>query len=167
MANLPIPDLILENFLQLKPSVLKDKGLRFLLLDLDNTLAPYSEDTPSVALRNWVDGLKKEGIELFILSNNHGKRPKNFAASLKLDYIGRAHKPSVRTLLSVLERKGVSPEEAAIIGDQVYTDILVGKRAGVFTIAVKPISLRNPLHLIRYGLEYPFRRAYGNGKKQK
>lgn len=154
---LPVPDLKLDSIYELKPEFLHEAGIPLLLLDLDNTLAPYSRPTPTVKLRNWVDSMKKAGIELFILSNNHGSRPRLFAETLNLDYTGRARKPSAKMLLRVLREKNIPPEKAAIIGDQIYTDVICGKRAGVMTIAVKPLELKNPFLALRYGLEIPFR----------
>lgn len=158
--SLPIPDIMLGSIYELSPYTLSRRGVKLLFMDLDNTLAPYSQDSAGVPLRNWVDSLKKARIEPFILSNNKGQRPRDFAADLSLEYIGRAKKPSTEKLFEILKKKGLSPESAAIIGDQIYTDVLCGKRAGIMTIAVRPISMKNPLHLIRYGLEAPFRLAY-------
>jgi HAD superfamily phosphatase (TIGR01668 family) len=158
--SLPIPDIMLGDIYELKPQTLSDRGIKLLFMDLDNTLAPFCESSASVPLRNWIDSLKKAQIEPFILSNNRGKKPRDFAADLGLEYIGRAQKPRTAKLLHVLKKKGVVLENAAIIGDQIYTDVLCGKRAGITTIAVRPISMVNPLHLIRYGLEAPFRLAY-------
>jgi len=154
---IPVPDIKLESIYKLKPEFLLEAGISLLVLDLDNTLAPYSHPIPNAQLRSWVDGMKEAGVELFILSNNHGSRPERFANELCLDYLDRARKPSAKKLLQVLREKGISPEKAAIIGDQIYTDVICGKRAGVLTIIVKPIELTNPLLAIRYGLEIPFR----------
>ena len=164
MVKIPIPDLMLPGIYQLTPAMLKRRGIKLLLLDLDNTLAPYNCRTPSVALRTWLDGIRKAGIEPFLLSNNRGTRPAVFAKALSLDYIGRAQKPNPKKLLTVLAKKGVSPENAAIVGDQIYTDILCGVRAGVYSVAVRPIDLKNPFRLLRYGLEKPFRMAYKSKK---
>ncbi len=158
--SLPIPDISLGSIYELKPQTLSDRGIKLLFMDLDNTLAPFCETSASVPLRNWIDSLKKAEIEPFILSNNRGKKPRNFAADLSLEYVGRAKKPSTAKLLQVLKKKDIAAENAAIIGDQIYTDVLCGKRAGLTSIAVRPISMINPLHLIRYGLEAPFRLAY-------
>lgn len=166
MSKAPIPDIILDNIYLLTPEHLLRRGIKLLLMDLDNTLAPYSDSSPSPALRSWTDNLKKAGISLFILSNNHGDRPRSFASALSLDYVGHAKKPSIKALSEVLKKKGFSKEETAIIGDQIYTDVLCGKRAGILTIAVRPISLRNPVHALRFSLEYPFRRAGIKSSKQ-
>lgn len=159
MLKAPVPDIVLNNIYELKPGQLIQRGIKFLLMDLDNTLAPYSLDRPTVALLNWTDGIKKAGIEPFILSNNRGSRPEIFAKSLAVDYTGKARKPLTKKLSAVLCQKGYSVQEAAIIGDQIYTDVLCGKQAGILTIAVRPIDMRNPFRALRYILEYPFRRA--------
>lgn len=161
MSPILSPDLMLNSIYDLSPGFLKERGICLLLMDLDNTLAPYSENRPSVALRNWLDTLKRAGIEPFILSNNRGSRPRVFASALSLDYVGHAGKPSVKKLRAVLKKKGLSAAQAAIIGDQLYTDILCGNRAGVYAIAVRPIDIKNPFRALRYALELPFRRAYG------
>jgi len=166
VSKLPIPDLMLDSIYELSPEDLTERGICLLLMDLDNTLSPYGEHRPTVALCNWLDALKKAGIEPFILSNNRGDRPRKFAGALSLDYSGHSGKPSTCGLNAVLERKGIGREQAAIIGDQIYTDILCGHRAGVYTIAVRPIDMRNPFRAIRYGLEYPFRRAYRRRTKK-
>jgi HAD superfamily phosphatase (TIGR01668 family) len=126
----------------------------------------YATGSSPVALRNWVHSLKKAGIEPFILSNNHGARPKLFAAELSVGFMGRANKPSTKKLFAALAEKGVSEKEAAIIGDQVYTDVLCGKRAGILTIAVRPLDMKNPLLFLRYGLEFPFRAAAKRRNKE-
>lgn len=155
-----------ESVFELKPEHLRERSITLLLLDLDNTIAPYSRPTPTVAVLNWVDSMKHAGIEPFILSNNRGSRPKTFAEALSLDYINRAKKPSTKKLFEVLEKKGVSPQNAAIIGDQVYTDVACGKRAGVMTILIMPINLKNPLLLGRYWLELPFRTGRRNMQRR-
>jgi len=160
MLTLPIPDIAIKNIYNLKPKQLTDMNVTLLLMDLDNTLAKYHAVSPSVSLRNWIDGLKMAGIEPFIFSNTRGSGAERFAGALGVQYIKHAKKPNTKILLELLRKKGVKPENTAIIGDQVYTDILCGARAGITTIATRPISMANPLHLIRYGAERPFRYAY-------
>lgn len=154
----PLPDLKLSSIYELRPEMLKARGIELLLLDLDNTLAPYSADAPSPALISWVRGMESAGIKLFILSNNKGERPKIFGEALGLSYLSRSKKPKTEMLLKVLSDCGTAPEHAAIMGDQIFTDVLCGVRAGVFSIAVKPLSLLNPFFLLRYAAELPFRR---------
>lgn len=158
--TLPIPHLMLNSALDLAPERLRSMDVRLLLLDLDNTLSPYHIHQPDDRLRAWIAELKALNIEPFILSNNRGDRPEIFARALGVDFVGKARKPLTRVLLEVLAKKGVSPEHAALMGDQIYTDVLCARAAGITAIAVKPLSLRNPLLALRYLLEVPFRLLY-------
>ena len=157
MGKLPVPDLMLPSLFELSPEAVKGMGVKLLLLDLDNTMSPYGEDTPGEPLRKWIRAMKDAGVVPFILSNNRGPRPGVFARELGIEYANRAKKPSAKVLVRVLAEKGVLPGEAALAGDQIYTDVLCAKRAGIAAIAVRPISLKNPLLAVRYVFECPFR----------
>ena len=157
--TLPFPDIMLPSVYELTPEMLSERGISLLLMDLDNTLAPYSADTPNAALTGWVRGMEAAGITLFILSNNKGERPRVFGEALGLPFVNLSKKPNTDMLFKVLAEYNIPPENAAIIGDQIYTDALCGARAGVTSIVVRPLSFINPLHLLRYIAELPFRRA--------
>lgn len=161
-TKLPIPDLRLDSVYELRPEMLTKLGIRLLLLDLDNTLSPYGQFEPDKQLRDWLDSLVKAGIMPHLFSNNRSGRPLRFAESLGIGATDRAKKPNPRILLRLLREKGVKPSEAALCGDQVYTDIFCAKRAGILALAVRPISIKKPHRAIRYALEAPFRLA---GKK--
>ncbi|HCO61996.1 MAG TPA: YqeG family HAD IIIA-type phosphatase [Clostridiales bacterium] len=135
------------------------RGVRLLLADLDNTLVPYGVPLPDQKLKDWRDDLACHGVKLFILSNNrHEQRPRVFAQALQVPYIGHAGKPKTPSFHRAMEEMGVGPQETAIVGDQVFTDVLGGNRAGITTILVKPIRLAgNPGRYVRYAVELPFR----------
>ena len=159
--TLPIPTLMKHNIYELTPGDVKALGVRLLMMDLDNTLSPYHIHEADEKLCAWVDNMRAAGLELFILSNNHGDRPARFAAQLNLDYINRARKPRTATALGIMAQRGYAPRETAILGDQIYTDVLCAARCGCKSICVRPICIsRNPLLAIRYFLEMPFRLAY-------
>ena len=160
MHILPIPDIMLADVFELKPETLKEKGVTLLLMDLDNTLGDYHAKAPTDRLRLWIEELKSAGVEPFIYSNSHGEKAASFAEALGLEYINRAQKPAVGKLFRLLRAKGIRPENTAIIGDQIYTDVLCGKRAGILTIATRPLDLSNPLYDLRFRAEAPFRAAY-------
>lgn len=138
---------------------LERRGIRLLLADLDNTLVPYGVPLPDDRLRAWRDDLAAHGVTLFILSNNRKEhRPRVFAEALEVPYIGHAGKPKTPSFYKAMEQMGVTREQTAIIGDQVFTDVLGGNLAGVAAILVKPIRLAgNPGRYLRYAVEVPFR----------
>ena len=152
---------------ELSGEALERRGFKLLLADLDNTLAPYGVPEPDQALRSWTAALAGEGITLFILSNNrHPQRPRRFSEALGVPYIGHAGKPKAASFYRAMERMGCTQEQTAIVGDQIFTDILGGNRAGVSTILVEPIRLAgNPGRYLRYAAELPFRLLSGKGAK--
>lgn len=159
--TLPIPTLLKNDIYELDAAEIKGLGVSFLLMDLDNTLSPYHIHAPTPELRAWIASLQEAGLELFILSNNHGDRPRVFALELGLGYINRAGKPRCDKALEVIFSHGYSLEQTALLGDQIYTDVLCAARGGFKSICVKPICIsRNPFMALRYFLELPFRFAY-------
>lgn len=157
--KLPIPKRMAEDIYEITPEFLRERGVKLLLMDLDNTLSPYIVDEATEELKQWIHTMKAGGVEPFIFSNNKGDRPMLFAEQLGVEYVKLAKKPRQGMLRQVLADKGYTPAETAIIGDQIYTDVLCGAVGGLYTIVVKPILLHNPLHTVRYWAEFPFRLA--------
>ncbi len=143
--------------LSVAPEELLSRGVRLVFLDVDNTLMPYGENETPQALKDWSAGMKAAGLELFILSNNRGVRPSHFAGALSIGFVGRAHKPGTKKLLEICRERRLAPEQCALIGDQIYTDVLCAVRAGALAVLVRPIRLSNPLLAVRYAMELPFR----------
>lgn len=158
MSFSPLPGFSFRGLTDVAPDFLTKHGIKFLMLDLDNTLAPYGELQPTQAVIKWVNSIKNAGITLFFVSNS--KKPTRvevFSHSLGIEYLKEARKPSPTKLLQAISQSGFNKGEAALVGDQIYTDVLAANRAGVVSIIVKPISLKNPLLALRFAFESPFR----------
>lgn len=160
-------DMVCSDIFAIKPETLTSRGITLLLADLDNTLVPYGVPLPTDAVREWNERLKAAGVTLFVLSNNrHADRPRIFSEGLGVPSVGHAGKPGTAGFIKAMEQMGVKPEQTAIVGDQIFTDILGGSRAGVTTILVKPIRLAgNPGRYVRYAVELPFRLLSQRGEK--
>ena len=160
-------DYLADSIYDISGEALARRGIKLLLADLDNTLVPYGVPLPDDKLINWRDELHAYGITLFVLSNNrHENRPHIFAEGLDVPYIGHAGKPKTHSFYKAMEDMRVTKEQTAIIGDQIFTDVLGGNRAGVTTILVKPIRLAgNPGRYVRYAVEVPFRLLSRKGEK--
>lgn len=161
-------DWVCQTVFDLSGPLLRGKGITLLLADLDNTLAPYGVPLPTEALRAWKEQLQAAEVTLFVLSNNrHADRPRVFCEALGIPFIGHAGKPKAGSFFQAMEQMGVSRSQTAIVGDQIFTDILGGSRAGVTTILVEPIRLAgNPGRYIRYAAELPFRILSGRNRKE-
>ena len=159
MSFIPVPNGFYESVLDIRPEELRRHGITLLLADLDNTLVPYKTPLPTRELIQWREELNAGGVELFLLSNSRKPgRPKRFADALGIDFIGHAGKPKAGGYRNAMKRTGRTPEQTAIVGDQIFTDVLGGTLAGITTILVRPIRLAgNPGRYLRYWIETPFR----------
>ncbi len=152
-----IPERIFRDVTMITPAVLRQLEVKLLILDVDNTIAPYKTLTLEKPVLEWAESLKKAGIRLYIVSNNKGERPEIFASLLGVPYIKRAGKPSPRGVRQALARTYTSPENAALAGDQIYTDTIAANLAGVHMFLVEPIKFTNFFLAVRYFFELPFR----------
>ena len=154
---------VAHDIYEITGAALERRGIKLLLADLDNTLVPYGVPLPDEKLKVWRDDLAAHGVTLFILSNNrHESRPRVFSDALEVPYIGHAGKPKTPSFYKAMEQQGASKAQTAIVGDQIFTDVLGGNRAGVATILVEPIRLAgNPGRYLRYAAEWPFRLLSG------
>jgi len=155
-----VPKYSFRSLTDVSPEFLDRLGIKFLMLDLDNTIAGYSENILSDAVSLWAAEIKSNGIVLYIVSNSiRKKRVRAFAESLGIGVIMGARKPSPRGLLRAMAAAGHKANDSALVGDQVFTDTLAANRAGVVSIIVEPRRMTNPFLALRYAIETPFRAA--------
>lgn len=166
LAFLPIPCGVYKNFMEIKPSQLKERGIKVVFADLDNTLVAYGDSHPTKEVEDWKTALEKEGIILFILSNSRkAGRVDVFADALGVAFQAWSGKPKKKGYLKALHRLQVEPKEVVMVGDQIFTDILGATRMGILPIMVEPIKFSNFGQVLRYYiLEAPFR---GVGRKRR
>jgi len=122
---------------------LSSAGIRYLLVDLDNTLLPWNEYNVPEESRLWVEDAKKRGMKICIASNTRNPRRLNqIAESLGVYCIYKAGKPLGGRLCLAVEVMDGRVKNTALIGDQIFTDVLGGNRLGMFTVLVKPMHKR-------------------------
>ena len=161
MAFPLVPSYVADSIFDLTPGALRAKGIRLVLADLDNTLVSYEDALPSPAVRLWKEALEGAGLSLYVVSNSRkSRRCPDFCAALGVPCVRHAGKPGRAGFRRALREAGVKPQEAVMVGDQIFTDVLGANRAGVASILVKPIAIgKNPLRAARYAAETPFRLA--------
>lgn len=159
MAFLLIPDRVYPSVLEIEGAALAQRGITLLLADLDNTLAKYGQPGPDPAVLRWREDLRTAGVDLFLLSNSRKPiRVERYAQALDIPYLGHAGKPKGDGFRAAMEQMGRTPAQTAMVGDQLFTDMLGAKRAGVLALMVEPVELKgNPGRYLRYALEEPFR----------
>jgi len=134
------PDIKLDRITEITVDLLKKYGINALILDVDNTLSTHHGQHLTTGLEDWLDTMRKEGIGLTILSNSKAKRLEPFAAKIGLDFISMGLKPLPFGYFRALKKLGVKKKQAAIVGDQIFTDIIGGKMAGVKTVLLTLIE---------------------------
>lgn len=151
------PDILFADIYELTPDFLQEQKVRGLILDLDNTIAPYEVSEPTARMRSWFDGMKNAGIRMAFVSNNKGHRVTVFNRTLGLPQFVQAKKPSAKGVLQALAELQLSPEESAGLGDQIFTDCLACHRAGMRFYLVPPIRDKKTLFFrSKRFLEKPF-----------
>ena len=140
MKNYLTPDYMFATFDAVTPAFLQSIGLRALLIDIDNTLAPYEEPDPNERVLAWFAELEKNGIKAALVSNNHAPRVERFNKSLGLIADPDSGKPGRKTLERAMKELGVTHTETAMLGDQILTDCFAGKHIGLCAIIVPPIK---------------------------
>ncbi len=163
------PTYMFGSYREVTPEFLLSIGVRALLIDIDNTLAPYEQPDPDDHIRSWFDALHQNGIKTALVSNNHAPRVERFNAELGLDAYPDSGKPKKKTLLLAMERLGVAKSETAVLGDQLLTDAYAGKHIGLPAIIVPPIKDKtNAFFRFKRWCERPFIRKYAeeNGYRE-
>jgi len=153
-----IPQYSFREITDIKTDFLEQLGIKFLMLDLDNTISAYNEHAFSEDIMQWITNVKNSGVELFIISNStRKKRVESHSDSIDTKFIMQSYKPSPRSLLQAMETSGFTTDVSALAGDQIATDTLAANRAGVTSIIVRPKRFTNPFLALRYLVEIPFR----------
>jgi HAD superfamily phosphatase (TIGR01668 family) len=148
MSSPLAPDLYYSSVHAIDLEALSARGIRTLLLDLDNTLLPRDTNVVPEASKRWVAALKSHGFRICAVSNNWHGRVRVVSAELGIDIVDHAVKPLPFAFLRALKRVGGRTRESAVIGDQLFTDILGGKLLGMRTVLVQPLSATDLTHTL-------------------
>ena len=119
-------------------------GIKILLMDLDNTLDPYTVSEPTERALQWAKKMQEEGLRIYILSNNSGKRVGHYASLLGVEARYYMKKPFSGPLKRFLAEMGFKKEEVILIGDQIQTDVKAGNGAGIRVILTEPLFKKEP-----------------------
>lgn len=134
------PDGHFEKVEEITSKYLQNNKIKALILDVDNTLIDYQKHLEKSVIQ-WAKNLKEQGIKLYILSNtNQKEKVETVAKALEIPYRNLAKKPFKTGFLKVQKELKEKAENIAVVGDQIFTDIVGGNRCRMFTILVEPIN---------------------------
>jgi HAD superfamily phosphatase (TIGR01668 family) len=118
-------------------------GIRGLIVDLDNTLLGFRETELTQEHVDWVTEAKARGFRIVMLSNNFSERVRALAAQLDVVCFPNALKPLPFGFLRAKRSLRLRRREIAVVGDQLFTDVLGGKLCGLYTILTEPIEMKD------------------------
>ena len=156
MKNPMMPDYMFRTFDEITPAFLRELGVKAILADIDNTLAPYEQPEPDQRIKGWIASLAEAGIGIAFVSNNDWERVNRFNATLGVPAYAKSGKPFKKTLIKAMNDLGGTLETTVMLGDQLLTDALAGHNLGVKCLIVPPIrDKKNAFFRFKRWLEKP------------
>lgn len=154
------PDMAFYDVYAITPEALAELGIKGIVFDIDNTIAPYEVEDPTQKMKDYFVTLRESGIKMAFVSNNKGARVSRFNESLGLYYVCKAGKPSPKGVKKCIEHFGLTNDEVIAVGDQIFTDCIAAHRAGIKFALVKPIQpVESAFFRFKRFLERPFVRG--------
>ena len=155
------PDYIFPTFADITPDFLLSHGIKALVIDVDNTLAPYEQELPDQKTVDWFKNLSENGIKAALISNNKPDRIEKYNALLAWPAYPDSKTPSTKAILRAIEEMGATLDSTAGLGDQLLTDTLAVHRLDMISIIVPPIKDKKTLFFrFKRLLEKPFIARY-------
>lgn len=145
MIHLLYPKEYLSSYRELTAEKIKALGIDTVIFDIDNTLVPFYVKKPTADVLEYFDSLKKAGIRITVLSNSREERSKVFCEGLSIPYVYRAKKPLAVGLRRLIKKCSLRKEKCLIMGDQIFTDVLLGNLNGIYSVLVKKVDPKDEL----------------------
>lgn len=133
------PKLYVANLFQINLDDLKQRGIKAIFFDIDNTIVPWDSHQLAPEIETWFRDVCNHGFKVCFVSNNNEQRVSTLCCSLQVPGVHRAAKPRRKGLRQALALLETDIHEAAFVGDQIFTDVLAGNRLGLYTILVEPL----------------------------
>lgn len=136
------PDYRFPTVADIPDSFFAENNIKFAVLDIDNTLVPYTSRLPDERALDFLARLERLGVRYCFVSNNHKERVEEFCAGMDILYIFDSRKPLTFKMKRVMRSMGADKTNTVLIGDQVFTDVYAANRAGLISVMVDPIEAK-------------------------
>lgn len=163
-----IPDRMYDTVYDIPDGYFTENGIKYLFVDIDNTLVPYENTSPTKENLMWFEKLKKLGITLLLVSNNGEERAKEYVKDVGYKYMADMKKPLIKRYKAFMKENGANKDNSMAIGDQIFTDIASAKRIGMKAVLVKPINdKKTAFFIFKRIMEKPFLAVYKSREKRR
>lgn len=133
------PTMYKKNIFDINYEKLKEMGIKCLVFDLDNTLGLIDQPKCPRKTKQLIKSLQDDFL-ILICSNNSKGRINKYLKDLGIGGVSFSMKPFTRGLRIIKKKYNLKKKEMVMIGDQIVTDILAGKRFKIMTILVDPLG---------------------------
>ncbi|MDL2216033.1 YqeG family HAD IIIA-type phosphatase [Ruminococcaceae bacterium OttesenSCG-928-N02] len=155
------PACVFSNITKITPEYLRAQGIKALVLDIDNTLTAHGSQQLAPDIAAWLQTMRDEGFALTVSSNNVKKRVQPFAQRIGLAFVAFSCKPLPFGLARARRRLGSTKRETALVGDQLFTDVLGARLYGIVPLLVEPMyEDTKPTIRLKRALESPLLSRY-------
>ncbi len=135
------PTYWLKSVLCIDKEFLDKNNIKALVLDLDNTLSMHGNPAAEAGVEEWLNNMRTLGIKMRVVSNNTTKRVKPLADKLGLEFTANGAKPLTFGVTRAVKAMGADKKTTAVVGDQIFTDVMAGNLGGIRTVLVEPFHL--------------------------
>ena len=160
MLNFLFPNHRFDSITQIHRKWLKEQEIYSILLDVDCTLKYYSSEMLLPEIATWLNRKRDQGFEFCLLSNGRQRRIKKLADKLDLPFLAPAYKPFPSGCRRAMKLHYMDPDYTALIGDQIFADVMAANLAGIRSILVKPLCPQEEPFFAR--VKRPFERIVLN-----
>ena len=147
------PEKVYSNLKQIPWNELKSSGINTALLDFDNTLGKDHATEPEEFSFNCIKMIEEQGIKCILVSNAKSGRSAKIAEMLGIPCVTYANKPGTSGVMKAMEIMNSTPSTSVMVGDQVFTDVIAGNRAGLRTFMVEKLYKKEIWYVL---LKRPF-----------
>jgi uncharacterized protein len=137
------PDRFVSRLAAVSLDDLSSQGFHGLIIDLDNTLMGFRQTELEADHLNWVQEAHARGFRMVMVSNNFTDRVTGIARQLNIACVPNALKPLPFGVMRAVRILGLPRRQIAVVGDQLFTDVLSGKLCGLHTILTEPIEAKD------------------------
>ena len=147
------PEKVYESLVLIPWGELYAQGIKTALLDFDNTLGPDHATEPEEFSFNCIKMIEEQGIKCILVSNAKSGRSAKIAEMLGIPCVTYANKPGTSGVMKAMEIMNSTPSTSVMVGDQVFTDVIAGNRAGLRTFMVEKLYKKEIWYVL---LKRPF-----------
>ncbi len=159
--SLFLPDAVFSGVAAITPDYLAARGITALVLDIDNTLTIHNDPNLPAPVAAWLDAMRSAGIQLAVSSNNNPARVAPFADKIGVQWVANAAKPLPRGFKQAQAQFGVPRAQMALVGDQLFTDVLGARLFGITPLLVEPMAPDFKWYILaKRALEKPLLKLY-------